>query len=147
MAKRLVASILLGSMLLLQAHPVLAQAAQQAQETQSTSPAPAAKADVNECIEQGKSAGQHTATGGAFGIGLASGLLLGLIGTAIAYAAQGEPEPSVMSKYQTMDPTCRMAYADAFGDMGKKKKRSAALTGGLLGTAVLVVAVLASGGE
>jgi hypothetical protein len=140
MLKKCVAVLLIGSMSLVQIRPVLAQVP----VAPPVASEPSSKSNVSECIELGRNDGRHVSTGGAFTIGLASGVLLGLIGTGIAWACQGEPEPSALGKYESSDATCRMAYADAFGETGKKQKRSAALVGGLLGTAVLVVIVVAA---
>jgi len=111
-----------------------------------TQPAPATETtvlNVNDCIERGRTDGRHASTGGSFFGGFVGGLFLGLIGTGIAYAVQGEPDPPTTSKYNTGgDAQCRMAYSDAYGEEGKKKKRSAALTGGLVGTAALVVIIV-----
>lgn len=118
-------------------------------ESQTTPPAQPAE-DVNACIERGRNDGKHASTGGSFVGGFAGGLFLGIIGAGIAYAVQGEPEPPTVSKYNTAggDAQCRMAYADAFGEEGKKKKKSAALTGGIVGTAALVgILLIASSGS
>lgn len=96
-----------------------------------TQPAPATEPtmlNVNDCIERGKTDGRHASTGGSFFGGFVGGLFLGLIGAGIAYAVQGEPDPPTTSKYNIGgDAQCRMAYSDAYGEEGKKKKRNAAL--------------------
>jgi hypothetical protein len=113
--------------------------------TTGTTPATeSSKPDVNDCIESGRNDGRHADTGGSFVGGLFGGLLLGVIGTGIAYVAQGEPDPPTTARYAKQGAECRMAYSDAFGEQGKKRKRSAALTGGLLGTAVWIVVIAAA---
>ena len=149
MFRKFVASVLLASVTLLQVQPALAQTpGSEPPATPAPSPVvtPAPPAvDVGDCVLRGRSDGSKTSTGGAFGIGVASGLLLGLIGTGIAYFAQGEPSPTAAQSAAIADASCRLAYEDAYGKEGKKKKRSSALTGGLIGTAVIVVAIVASG--
>ena len=98
-----------------------------------------------ECEELGRSDGKSVATGGALAVGMVSGLALGPIGTAIAWAAQGAPEPPRSSLRDFKDAQCRLSYADAYREAGKSRKKGAALTGGLIGTGVLIIAVVAIG--
>ena len=98
-----------------------------------------------ECEELGRSDGKSVATGGAFAVGMASGFALGPIGTAIAWAAQGAPEPPRSSLRDFKDTQCRLSYADAYREEGKSKKRRAALTGSLIGTGVLIIVAVAIG--
>jgi hypothetical protein len=113
-------------------------------QPQSTPAPDVSKTDLSECVERGREDGRHVDTGGSFLGGLVGGVLLGLIGTGIAYVAQGEPDPPATAKYEIKDAQCRLAYDDAYGEQGKKKKRSAALGGGLIGTAVFIVIIVAS---
>jgi len=75
---------------------------------------------------------------------MAAGFLLGLIGTAIAYAVQGEPEPPAPTLLRADDAECRYAYSDAFRRYGKSKKQNSALAGGLVGTVIAVVIIAAA---
>ena len=149
MLRKCVAVLLIGSMSFAWVRPALAQiphpAAPAAPTPQKSDRAPLDPFGVGGCIERGLSDGKHAPTGGAFAIGFVSGFFLGLIGTGIAYAGQAEPEAPAFIKYGSGDATCRMAYADVFGKMGKKQKRNAALQGGILGTVAIVVLVVSAG--
>lgn len=152
MFRKLVATLLLGSVSLLQIQPALAQTS----PADSTAvPAPAAptpapaqvgtSSNASDCMERGGTDGARISTGGAFTVGLTCGVLLGLIGTGIAYFTQAEPKPSTNQAAVNTDPACRLAYEDAYGEAGKKKKKRSALIGGLIGTAVIVTVITASG--
>jgi len=88
-------------------------------------------------------------TGGSFVGGFAGGLLLGLIGTGIAYAAQGPADVPVAyaADAQKYGSEYVLGFQQGFAEKSKKKKRGAALTGGLLGTGALVVLVLSASGS
>lgn len=109
--------------------------------SQGTAPAAA----PGSCHEKGRAEGENFPTGGAFTVGLVSGALAGLIGTGIAYAFQGEPAAPESSVGPLTDGTCRIEFRDAYAKAGRAKKRKAALTGGLLGTGIAVVAIVAAG--
>ena len=77
-----------------------------------------------------------------FGAGWAQGLLLSIIGTGIitAVGASSHPEPKeVPAGY---DPAC---YRDGYESKAKSKNTVSALTGGLVGTAVLALSILPPG--
>jgi hypothetical protein len=104
-------------------------------------------------MADGMVAGQMLAntrgTGGSFVGGLAGGLVLGLIGTGIAYAAQGPSElpVSALAESQKYGSEYLLGVQQGFADRSKAKKRSSALTGGLLGTAAFVALVLSASGS
>lgn len=130
MPNRAVASLLLFSMALLQVQPAIAQASAApahapAQTQPSADAAPPSASTFKECCEHGRTDGRHMSTQGAFAIGFGSGLFFGPIGTAVAYTAQSEPEPSARSAQGISDAQCRTAYAGAFGKEGMRKKRRA----------------------
>jgi hypothetical protein len=100
--------------------------------------------DIGDCMLRGTADGKKTSTGGAFTVGITSGFLLGLIGTAIAYVAQGEPRPTQAESAANLGAGCRLAYEDAYGEAGKKKKKNSALLGGLIGTAIIVIVIASS---
>ena len=79
-------------------------------------------------------------------MGIVSGLLLGLIGTGIAYFAQGQPAVPVETANRLEGSACKQEYQDAYGKKARGKKRNAALLGGVLGAATIGV-VLASQSE
>lgn len=86
----------------------------------------------------------HSGSGWMAG-GFASGVLLGLIGTAITYAIASSSSVEVNRVPEGVEPSC---YRDGYVSKAKGKNTSSALTGGLLGTAVLVVlVVVASSGS
>ena len=87
----------------------------------------------------------HSATGSYFG-GFAGGLFFGLIGTGIAYAVQSKPdlEPEQTILLKDKSPEYQMFYTDAYKGDVQKKKRSSALVGGLVGTAILVVVIVSA---
>lgn len=136
-----VTSVLICTMAFGQFQPALAQLPTTVAPRDSTQ----SMQGLQDCILRGRADGLEVSTGGAFGVGLAGGLLLGLVGAAIAYAAQGEPEPNLtrtLISLEGRDPSCVILYSDAFGKAGKKKKQTAALSAGLFGTAILVVLVV-----
>ena len=152
MFRRMVAALLLASVTLLQVQPVLAQAPSPAVPV-APAPAPAVQdttpatppVDIGDCELRGSADGKKTSTGGAFAVGITSGLLLGLIGTAIAYVGQGEPKPTQAQSAANPGTGCRLAYEDAYGKVGKSRKRNSALLGGLIGTAIIVTVIYSSG--
>ena len=158
MFRRMVAALLLASMTLLQVQPVLAQTpspeipATPAPAVRDTTPAPAvrdttpatAQPNIGDCILRGDEDGQRTSTSGAFTVGITSGILLGLVGTLIAYVAQGEPKPTQAQSAASPGAQCRLLYEDAYGKAGREKKRHSALVGGLIGTGIIVTVILAS---
>lgn len=85
-------------------------------------------------------------TGGNFAGGFVGGVVLGLIGTVIAYASADADPPNVPIKpppvYADTSGTYLLAFRRGYDDRLRAKRKSAALGGGLLGTAVAVVAVV-----
>ena len=82
----------------------------------------------------------HSGSGWMAG-GFVSGLLLGLIGTGIAWAMASSSTVEVNRIPDGLDSSC---YRDGYTSIAKSKNTSNALTGGLLGTAVLVVLVVSA---
>jgi hypothetical protein len=104
-------------------------------------------------MTDGMVAGQMIAgtkgTGGSFAGGFAGGLFLGLIGTGIAYAAQGPAELPLTDRVeaQKFGSEYMLGMQQGFADRSKAKKRSSALTGGLLGTATFVLLLVSAAGS
>jgi hypothetical protein len=73
--------------------------------------------------------------------GLASGVLLGLIGTAISYAMASSSTPEVGRVPEGAEAAC---YRDGYVSRARSMNSTNALTGGLLGTAVLVLIVVSA---
>jgi len=80
----------------------------------------------------------HSSSGYMLG-GVASGLLLGLIGTVIIGVAAGGSTPSYIP--EEVDPS---GYQAGYFKKAKSKNQGAAWGGGLLGTAIVVGLVLAA---
>jgi hypothetical protein len=95
----------------------------------------------------GQVAAQSVSTGGSFAGGFVGGIVLGLIGTGVAYAAQGPADVPLMlqASNQPHGSDYILGFTQAFAETSKKKKRGSALTGGLLGTGVLVLLVVSAG--
>jgi hypothetical protein len=102
-----------------------------------------------EGVLAGSAAAQTIGTGGSFAGGMAGGLFLGLIGTGIAYVAQGPSQPTMttVASNQQYGADYMMGFNQAFADESKRRKKSSALTGGLIGTGVLVLLVVSAGGS
>lgn len=100
-----------------------------------------------ECKELGQRDGSKASTGGSFVGGFFGGLLLGLIGTGVAYIAQGKPDAPAAALQSLPSAECRLVYDDSYGTKVQSRKRSAALTGGLIGTAILVVVLVATSSD
>ena len=102
----------------------------------------------SDCETQGlQDSSAKAGTGGAFTIGLVSGFALGLIGTGIAWASQGEPKPAPAAIDALENAECRTAYRDAYQKSGRARKRRAALLGGLVGTGVVVAVIVSAAGS
>ena len=82
----------------------------------------------------------HNGSGWMIG-GLASGVLLGLIGTAISYAIASSSSPEVGHVPEGVEAAC---YRDGYVSRAKSMNTTNALTGGLIGTAVLVLIVISA---
>ncbi|HLL83382.1 MAG TPA: hypothetical protein VK420_12045 [Longimicrobium sp.] len=97
----------------------------------------------------GRSAAEGKGTGGYFAGGIVGGLTLGLIGTGITYAVAANSTAEVPSTdlivARERGAAYTEAYQAAFRDRVKGRRKSSALTGGLLGTAVLVAVVASAG--
>ena len=124
--------------------------------TQSaTSSGAAASSDasgVAVAVAEGRELAESEGMGGWFAGGVASGLVLGLIGTAVITIAANNTSNNVPASQQsilaTKPPDYSQAFARGYREKLKSKKRASALTGGLLGTAVvLVIYASAQAGE
>lgn len=139
--------LLLVTFTTLCAAPVLAQPEPTTpEEVKEEAPAAASWAD---CALMGKRHGQNIGTGGSTAGGLIGGVLLGLIGTGVAVLAQSKSEPPAQYLFEMEEKggECQYAYIEAFNQESIGKKRKAALTGGLIGTAVLLAIVVANSGS
>ena len=111
----------------------------------STQPMAMAGSAFSNGLLEGQVAGKALPAGGNFAGGFLGGVALGLIGTGIAYAASGnnvEVPASQVMLFQNRPEGYLSGYTQGYVEQGKKRKKSAALMGGIVGTMVLVVAVL-----
>jgi hypothetical protein len=76
--------------------------------------------------------------------GVASGVLLGLIGTGVITAVAASSSPAVHYVPQDAEPVC---YRDGYASRARSMNTNSALTGGLIGTLVLVVIVISASGS
>ncbi|MCP3681841.1 MAG: hypothetical protein GY861_04050 [bacterium] len=95
----------------------------------------------------GKTAASDNYSGGGwFAGGLASGLVLGLIGAGIitGISQSGDVDPPTMHRMAIKErsDSYRMGYFDGYSKKAKKKRLGNSLVGGILGTAVIVVVLL-----
>jgi hypothetical protein len=106
----------------------------------------AAAAMLTRAQVEGQAAAASVRTGGWFGGGLASGLLLGVIGAGITYAIAStgnvELPPDKRLLILSQSTSYQQAYEKGFADKVRSKRRASALTGGLLGAATGLVIYL-----
>jgi hypothetical protein len=96
----------------------------------------------------GQALANQQSVGGRFAGGFAAGFFLGLIGTGIAWAVAGSddtPVPSThASQLASSNPNYNLAFQQGYSARLKSRRKSSALTGGLVGTAVIVTILLAT---
>ena len=138
--KRLTAKVV-NLAILFGASSLFAQQSQPAGATQAGTPT------VADAMAQGRLDGsvaaQSVGTGGWMAGGVVTGLLTGLIGTAVIWAVAGSSDVSVPAdrrlQIASQPPTYQQSYEAGFGEKLKSKRKAAALGGGLLGTAAFVL--------
>lgn len=96
----------------------------------------------------GRSAANRRGTGGYFVGGLAGGITLGLIGTGITWgiAAASDPTPSNTESLliQRKGTDYALSYTDAYSQRLKQRRKRKAVTGGLIGTGIIVAVLLST---
>jgi hypothetical protein len=123
---------------------------------QQTQPSGVTQASVPSAAElmakgnlDGQTSAQGVGTGGWMAGGVVTGLLTGLIGTAIIWAVAGSSDVSVPADRRVQiageNATYQQAYESGYGSKLKSKRKGAALGGGLLGTAALVLLIVSAG--
>jgi hypothetical protein len=142
-AKLIVVSLLLG------ASSLLAQQTQPAGVTQNgVAAAPSATEVMAKARLDGQGDAQSVGTGGWMAGGVVTGVFTGLIGTAIIWAVAGSSDVSVPADRRLQiagEPaTYQQGYQAGYGEKLKSRRKSAALGGGLLGTAAFVLVILSS---
>jgi hypothetical protein len=85
----------------------------------------------------------HSGSGWMIG-GVASGVLLGLIGTGIITAVAASSSASTNHVPANVEPLC---YRDGYASRAKSMNTTSALTGGLIGTLALVVILISASGS
>jgi hypothetical protein len=120
-----------------------------AQVQQSSAvPAPAVAASmtpeaVSRAQLEGQTAALNVGTSGWFSGSFVSGVFLGLIGTGVSYGAAAasnvEMPPEKKLMITNPDPSYQAFAEKAYSDKVHAKRKSAALKGGLLGTAAFVI--------
>ena len=95
-----------------------------------------------DCYLAGKErAERRLKTGGSFVGGFFGGVLLGPVGAGFAIIAQSDPTVPSYSLSKMEEGDCQIAYTAGYQEVGKKKK-VAALEGGLLGTVTAVFLIV-----
>jgi hypothetical protein len=96
----------------------------------------------------GQAAATNVGTGGWLAGGYVSGVVLGLIGTAVTWAVAGNTNVELVPDKRLLIANQPLAYQQvyekAYGDKVRSKRKSSALTGGLLGTATFLVIYLSA---
>ena len=96
----------------------------------------------------GQALANQQAVGGRFAGGFVGGLFLGLIGTGIAWAvASGDDTPLPTAQAMQLanaNPNYTLAFQQGYSTRLKSRRKSNALTGGLVGTATAVVIIVAA---
>ncbi len=151
--RKFVSLVLVVSILSMYCSPaVFAQDfAEPAKEKEAETPPPPADLSGSwvHCHAKGKADAQERGTGGSFVGGFAGGLLLGLIGAGVVVLAQSKSDPPAdfMLQLEEEEEACRYTYIESYRNESVSKKRKSALTGGLIGTAIIVAVILSSNGE
>ena len=104
----------------------------------------AGDSSVPTALIQGQTAAERTSTGGAALSGFVRGLFLGPIGAALSYAIESDDNPGLtrfeFMRLSTASEDYKLAFRRGFEDRLRSRRAMAALKGGLMGTAALVVA-------
>lgn len=95
-----------------------------------------------DCYFQGKRQAESLSTAGSTMGGFAGGFFLGILGTVLAVVAQGEP--STPFYLLPEEKECKLPFVQGYQERGKSRKKTAALTGGVVGTLALVVVLVAA---
>lgn len=105
-------------------------------------PTPSADCDVDRVRGREAAGNTHSGAGWMVG-GLASGFFLGLIGTGIITAVASSSSPHAERTPSDVEQAC---YRDGYTSKAKNMNTMSALTGGLIGTAALVLVIVSASG-
>ena len=98
----------------------------------------------------GRLAANDAGTGSWLGWGLGSGVLVPFVGPMVVYFMAGSSRATLSTEQERAIPRqaidYRAAYADGYRERLRSRRKDAALKGGLIGTAVVFVTVVALGG-
>jgi len=123
--------------------PMAVHAQVQQQSNPPAQPASLTPDAVSRAQVEGQTAAMNVGTGGWFGGSLVSGVFLGLIGTGVSYglaaASNADMPPEKKLTITSPDVTYHALAEKAYADKVRAKRKSAALKGGLLGTAAFVL--------
>lgn len=113
------------------------------QDPAAAAPAPAVTdSSPAAAVLQGRALADRQGMGGRFVGGFASGFLLGLIGTGITYVIAGSDATTLpaaeSARLNAANPTYSLSFQEGYAERLKARRRSSALTGGLLGTLAIV---------
>jgi hypothetical protein len=106
---------------------------------------PTRRGTLAEGMNDGTLRGNSVGTGGYFAGGFASGLMLGLIGTGLAYVVASSSDvglPAAQVSFADRSPEYIQGYAMTYGQRVKSRRTQSALAGGLLGNVALLVIVM-----
>ena len=145
----LIPGLMRNTLLVFAAATFLAVAPAHAQVQQASAPAPSADAELMARAQlDGKAAAATVGSAGWFGGGFVGGLVAGLIGTGVTYAIAASSNVEVPAERRLLivsqPATYQQMFEKGYADKVKSKRKSSALTGGLLGTATLVAIVIGS---
>lgn len=102
-------------------------------------------------VLRGRAAAERVGTGGSFAGGFVGGFVLGLIGTGIACAVASGSDAQLpaldAARLAQATSDYQLAFRQGFEERVRSRKKGAALTGGLLGTATIVVLPLSASGN
>jgi len=110
-------------------------------EETPVAPEPERKSTM-QCYMEGKEHGRDISSGGSTAGGFVGGLFLGLLGTGLAVVLQDDPDVPVYLLPE--DEDCQLPFMQGYREEGKSKKRNAALTGGLVGTAAFILLLVSA---
>ena len=114
-----------------------------------TQPAPMSTERFLQGRVDGRLFAEQASTSGRFVGGLGAGMLLGLIGTGIAYAVadnDGITTPDEALLRGAGDQGYLTGFEEGYAQRLRARRKSAALGGGLLGTGVIVLIIVSAAG-
>ena len=124
---------------------VMESEAEGAAPTSSSQGEPALGNDCLVAKARGEADAENAGGGGYMGCGLAGGFLLGLIGLGVTYATASGSRvemPQTIMLDSSRSDSYKLCYMEGYRAKAIQKRKSAALTGGLIGTLIAVGVVV-----